>query len=506
MLEAPVTLNPFDPRAWGTRQAGNAVWAKVFDRDPETWDLIPRIVTGMPSEVGAIDINDDGTMTVRYEIVRGASWSDGRPVTGEDLAWTASALRDIALTGAFGQDSVLAQITNVDAVDRLAFITFAEPTLAFETALWIVLPSHVLEGVDLLDGTDGSDWPSAGPFVVEEFEPGRSVSFVRNESYWGISGDGSPLPYIDGFTLTGVLTDESWEPDILTGGFLAGDFDVIDLPPSLAEIERVETGEGAVIQAAVTPIIEQLAFQFGNERFSVNEASVNEEEGLRRAIATGIDRSELAAEVGLAWLPVRGFLLPNSTAWPDVDADADALVGELVGEDGIAPVSILSTTSNAEARPAIAEALEAHIAGIGIDYSFELLDSTLFFGEVFNSGTFDVGLWAWGVQDPVDLMRTLDPSLDPPDGDFGGWGALGSEAGPRFTEIRIAAESTISRDELDALVREAEQILADELPLVPLFSRGTYSAHWPDAVSGVVPNGTDSQLTWNVEEWQVPGE
>ena len=139
LQDAPVTLNPCAPSSWASRFGGNAIWAKVFDWDPDTWDLVPRLVTGMPSDIGAIDVNDDGTMTVRYEIARGATWSDGVAITGADLAWTASVLRDLALTGALGQDSVLAEIVEVDAVDRLAFITFARPTLEFETALWICL-------------------------------------------------------------------------------------------------------------------------------------------------------------------------------------------------------------------------------------------------------------------------------------------------------------------------------------------------------------------------------
>ena len=41
------TLNPFDPNAFGTRIAGNATWATVYDIDPQTWERIPDTVTAL---------------------------------------------------------------------------------------------------------------------------------------------------------------------------------------------------------------------------------------------------------------------------------------------------------------------------------------------------------------------------------------------------------------------------------------------------------------------------
>lgn len=77
-VDFPVeTLNPFAPNAFGVRPYGNLVWATVYDIHPDTWDRIPDVVEAMPSKSGDITINDDGTMSVTYRIVNGATWSDG---------------------------------------------------------------------------------------------------------------------------------------------------------------------------------------------------------------------------------------------------------------------------------------------------------------------------------------------------------------------------------------------------------------------------------------------
>lgn len=506
---APTSLNPFDRESWGERIPGNAVWARTFHRDPETWEMIPHVVTDLPSRTGAIDVAEDGTMIVTYEIVDDAVWSDGEPITGEDLAWTALAMRELALGGSLGRDSVLAEVVEADSVGRLAFITFERPNLAFESELWIVLPSHVLDGVDLLDGTDGLDWPSGGPFVVEEADPGNSITFTRNDSYWETDGTGGSLPYLDRLVVRGSDSEEPWDSEGIVEAFLSGEVDVVDLPRYLPAIDQVRAaeGEGAAVQSAASTIIEHVTFQFGDGRFESNELSSNEDIRLRRAIASAVDREALIEEAQVPWVPMHGLADPTSTAWMDGNPfDADALVAEL-GEDlDRSPASVLSTTGNADERPAIAEALDTQLTSTGIDYQSELLDSVLFFGEVFDQGTYDVGMWAWSVEDPLGWLRVLDPAEEPPSGDFGRWSELGSEASERFSEIRLAAESTVSRTELDALVSEAESILAEELPLIPLFARAAYSAHWTDAVSGVVPNGTSSELTWNLAHWQKPGE
>jgi peptide/nickel transport system substrate-binding protein len=173
------TLNPFAPDAFGSRIVGNAIWATVYDIDPETWERVPDAVTALPSASRGIEVADDGAMTVRYEVRQGAAWSDGTPITGDDIAFTAEAMRDMALAGEGGVDPVMATVIATDSVEQVGYITFSDPTLAFEDALWIILPRQALEGVDLVDGTDGSDWPSGGPFVVDTFDPGPEVRLVR---------------------------------------------------------------------------------------------------------------------------------------------------------------------------------------------------------------------------------------------------------------------------------------------------------------------------------------
>ena len=510
---APGTLNPFAPNAFDVRAVGNLVWATVYDIDPETWERVPDVVETMPSKSGELFVNDDGTMSVTYRIINEATWSDGEPITGFDLAFTAAVMRDMALAGEGNVDPVMATITGTEGDGKSATINFSEPTLAFEDALWIILPSHALEGVDLINGTDGTDWPSGGPFVVDVFNRFRDITFARNDRYWKTDGSGRSLPYLDEVRVTkaanpGTQTEEPTSPMAL---FFAKAVDVALVPQTPGDFAALETitDEGADVQRVLTPIIEHLTFNFSDAQLDSNSASVNELIEFRRALATSINRPSLLDEAGVPWLPeIPGILLPvGESAWSVYEAGI-AQVPEV--PEGAA--SILSTTGNAGERPKIAEALAPAFTAAGVDYEVSLVDSQEFFQKTIVDGTYEVGMWAWisdgGYASRLRLLETFDPGVSPPDGNFGNWGSGGTanEATDRFSEIVDEAKATADPVEFFDLVREAESILATELPLIPLFSRGSALAVWPDAVAGLTHNGSTSTFTWNVESWQRPGE
>lgn len=511
------TLNPFASNNFHGRMAGNAVWATVFDIDPDTWERVPDAVTGMPSQSGGIEVNDDGTMTVRYELRSDARWSDGLPISGADLAFTAEAMRDLAIAGGAGVDSVMATVTATDSVEQIAFITFAQPTLAFEDALWIVLPSHALEGVDLVNGTDGTDWPSGGPFIVEEFDPFTDLTLVRNPFYWKTDASGRALPFLDRLTFEETTQDglQGQEPASPVPAFLANERDVIEVPNWQDDIDRVSQAQGAVLGEAASPIVEMLQFQFGDGREVVNEASLNDELGYRQAVAHAIDRPTLLSGTDVPWSgQTPGMLLAIGTsAWEQYAYDPDAgtaLVQDASG-DFATTNAVLSTTGNGDYRIRIGDALEASFADIGVMYEPLFMDSVLFFGDALTEGAFDIGMWAWasdgGFRSQLQLLDVFDPRAMPPDGNYGRWGASGLSAdAERFGELVDAAHATTDADEFETLVAEAEQILADLAITIPLFSRASRVAHWADVVRGVTANGSQSTFTWNVEEWQRVGE
>ena len=195
---------------------------------------------------------------------------------------------------------------------------------------------------------------------------------------------------------------------------------------------------------------------------------------------------------------------------------------------------VLSTTSNADERPRIAGLLVDQLAEAGIEVQLDLEDSSIFFGPTLTNGTWDLGEYAWvatpgasgvlaslSVYDP-DAPITGDPTL--------GWQGLSGEnnarwgtpavsgwpvadpidlnQGPslvrdqhtaRYAEILDEMAATADHDEFAALAAEAEQILADQVVIIPLLARTDVGAVWADEIGGFVHSPW--LFTWNVEDW-----
>ena len=184
--------------------------------------------------------------------------------------------------------------------------------------------------------------------------------------------------------------------------------------------------------------------------------------------------------------------------------------------------TVFSTTSNNDARQKIAELFVGMFEAAGIEYENQLQDSQIFFGETLDFGLWDLGEWAWvgspGFSGALSLYNLFDPEapvdFDTPGpadtglmtgGNYYRWGTEGSdlidENTQRFAEIRDALNETVDQTVLIPLMQEGEQIMADQVVIIPLYARLVTAAAWGDEVGGFKHNPTQASHTWNIEEW-----
>jgi ABC-type transport system substrate-binding protein len=499
--DANYNLNPLSGNdSASQRVVGNAVWATVYDIDPDTWERIPDVVLALPSQTqGGIELHEDGSMTVQYQVHPNARWSDGIQISGADIAFTAETMRDLALAGSPAVDPVMAKVTEVDSAQNVGWITFSEQSLAFEEAFWVILPSHAVDDIDIAT-SDGFDWPSGGPFVGE---PGdRGAELTANPFYWKVDDEGSQLPRIDSVTFVPYLST-------LGEMFNARDIDVVELEGPATESSIDQSRNGVEIQEVPSTVLEHLTFNFRDSRAEANPNSLNTIKPFREAIAQSIDPAIYSGnELVYFEEGPPGVLTPrDGSAWTRYPFDSSAAEDLIDGLDVTNPSSVVNTTGNGELRIDIADALVPSFADSGVDLTPEFVDSVVFFGDILPGSTFDIGMWAWisdgGYQSTMALLDLFDPSGES-DG-YNGWGEgdEANESTARFSEIASEARSVTSTESFDALIAEAESILSDDLPILPLFQRASYLALWADQISGVRHNATRSRFTWNIEEWEA---
>lgn len=518
--QEPPTLNPFVPGGdnFIVSIIGQGYLSGVQEIDGYTLELIPELVTELPTTAnGGVVVNDDGTMTVKYTIRDEAVWEDGVPITGEDFLFTLNTILDPDLP----VDKTTYSDIDLDTVvvgDKTFEYTLAAPTALYELIFGTILPKHSIEGSDFAADWNDAMWASSGPFVFNEWAKGEFVKLVRNDNYWKTDPEtGQQLPYLDDVIFKFIPETES-----IINAFKAREVDVIQPPPNTETIETLQAleSEGARVEVLSGPVWEHANFQFSDGRFDMNENSCNENLAMRQAVGFTIDKQLLVDEILAGQVePLDSYVdafspTLSQEAWAQYATDpakAAELYAQAVEETGKDCSVVFSTTSNNDARVKMSELFVDMFAAAGIPYENQLQDSQLFFGETLDNGVWDLGEWAWvgspGLSGLIGIHDVFDPEAPPPDGanyyryGIAEEGAVSDAASQRYAEVRDEMNQTVDPDELTALIHEAENILADNAVMHPLYARLVTAAVWEDEVGGFKHNPTQAGHTWNIEEW-----
>jgi peptide/nickel transport system substrate-binding protein len=516
--QEPPTLNPFVPGGDNliVARMGEAYLGGVQKIDGYTLDLDPYLVTELPTvENGGVTVNDDGTMTVNYQIKDEAVWSDGVPITGEDFQFTLDTILNPDLPV---DKTVYEDIISTDVGDKTFSYTLAQPTVQYELIFSTIIPKHAVENSDFETDWNETMWPSAGPFVFDSWQKGEYIKVVRNDNYWGTDPEtGQQLPYLDSVVMRFIPETES-----IVTAFKGREVDVIQPPPSTDLIETLQAlePEGATVEVLTGPIWEHLNFQFGPGRLEKNPDSANDNLNYRKGVAYTIDKKLIVDEILAGQVePLESFLEPanpsiSTHAWNQYSYDPEMAkqyfdkAKEELGVDTLH--TVFSTTSNNDARVKLSELFVNMFQDVGVDYENQLEDSQVFFGETLDNGLWDLGEWAWvgspGLSGGISLYDLFDPEAPPPDGsNYYRWGTPDSsvidENTQRFAEIRDELNTSVDESVLIPLMQEGEQILADQVVIIPLYARLSVGAVWSDTVGGYKHNPTSQTDLWNMGEW-----
>ncbi|MCJ7780855.1 MAG: ABC transporter substrate-binding protein [Acidimicrobiia bacterium] len=518
--QEPPTLNPLVPGGdnFIVSIIGQGYLTGVQEIDGFTLELIPELVTELPTTAnGGVTVNDDGTMTVRYEIKDEAVWEDGTPISGDDFMFTLETYLDPDLpTNKQTYEDI--DLDTVVVGDKTFEYTLAAPTALYELIFGLILPKHSIEGSDFTTDWNEAMWASGGPFIFSEWAKGEFVKLVRNDNYWKTDAEtGQQLPYLDS-----VIFKFIPESEALINAFKAREVDVIQPDPNTEIIETLQAlePEGARVEVLSGPVWEHVNFQFSDARFKKNENSCTESLAMRQAAGHAMNKTLLVDEILAGQVePLDSYVtafapLLSQDSWAQYNYDP-AVAGELyaaaVEETGKECSFVFSTTSNNDARVKMSELFVDMFTAAGIPYENQLEDSTLFFGETLDNGLWDFGEWAWvgspGLSGLLSIHDLWDPEAPPPDGqNYYRWGveADGSyvdDATARYAVIRDEMNQTVDPDELTVLFAEAENILADNAVMHPLYARLVTAAVWEDTIGGFKHNPTQAGHTWNIEDW-----
>ena len=126
---------------------------------------------------------DERTNTYTFHLRRDVYFHDGVQLTAKDVQFTLEAIMDPA--NASENASNYEDITAISAPDDFTLqIQLSAPNVAMLDYLTMgILPAHLLEGKDLATDAFNQNPVGAGPYRLESWDAGQSITLKRNEQY-----------------------------------------------------------------------------------------------------------------------------------------------------------------------------------------------------------------------------------------------------------------------------------------------------------------------------------
>ena len=420
----------------------------LFDAEGEVGDWLAESHT----------ISEDG-LVYSFTLREGLKFSDGTDVTSEDVVFSLERHRSVE-----GPLPLEAKIASIEAPDpRTVVITLEEPYTPFFAEL-----ANFANGVLPKDFGGKSEEEffahpvGTGPFVVDEWDPAGDLSFVRNEYYWG------GVPQIEHLVYRVVDDDNQAVNQLKTGEVDA----VEELSyANAAEIEGY--GETSVITTGSWEV-EELFFNTLDEHFS--------DVHVRRALALALDRPAIAAALTFGFGEAANSVLPNAIPYNAGDTvqalalDLKAAVDEL-GKSAFPEgfETTISIPSGNNVRLQEAQIIQAAGAQIGIQIAINSQEIATF-REDFKALNFSMMINS-AIADFPDADSIFAFQVDPEGFSKCYWTSYQSEAA---AALQKQGQVTPDGEERAKLYAELQQILADDVPYIPLY--------YPSIVVGVRSN------------------
>lgn len=147
----------------------------------EKQELVPDLAVGQP-------VFSDDKLTMTIKIRTDAKFSDGKPVTADDIVFTYNISISPDYTGP--RKGTFEKVQKVEKVDDSTIkFTFKEPHAGYiDMLIYNILPQHLLKDTPIKEMDKSPYYKNpvgSGPYKLVEWKPSQYLTFVRNDNYYG---------------------------------------------------------------------------------------------------------------------------------------------------------------------------------------------------------------------------------------------------------------------------------------------------------------------------------
>ena len=471
--EDPETIDP----TLNTSSGAGSIIENAFEglmRLDENEKAVPGVAEKM-------DISDD-QLVYTFTLRKDAKWTDGEPVTAKDFeySWIRALTKETASEYAyqlfyiknaenFYEGKATREELGIEVVDDHTLkVTLEAPTAYFAelTAFTTYFPlrEDIVSANPEGWATEPETYVSNGPFKLTQWDMKDQLIFEKNENYWNK----------DEVKLPGVVFKLVTDQNTAYASLKSGDFDMVDTVPP-AEIEGGKK-EGLV---TIYPNLAtyMLVLNVGKQdTLSADVKKALSNPKVRKALSLAIDRKGIVENVTKSGqIPAYSFVpkgISNDKGEEFANKEYyDANVAnieeakKLLAEAGYPNGEGLPTLEfmyNTEGdHSLIAQAVQQDWAKIGVKVELANQEWKVFLNSR-QQGQYQIARHGWS-GDYVDPMTFLDLWVT------GGGNNDAGYSNPEYDKIVAAAKKEADQTKRWELMRQAEDMIMEDMPIIPLY-------------------------------------
>ncbi|HWV76159.1 MAG TPA: ABC transporter substrate-binding protein [Isoptericola sp.] len=475
---SPTFDRNFNPYSSGKRNTTTYMYEPLVIINEMSGEETPWLATGY---------EQPDAKTVVFTMRDGVTWSDGEPLTAEDVKYSFDLVKkhpEMDLKGAWSH----LKSVEVDGTTVVMHLQTEDVPAAKILAQQLIVPEHIWKDVEDPVTWTNEEPVGSGPYTLGEFTPNQ-YTLKKNEKYW--QADKVAVEEL-------VQPAANSELDIVNNGYDWAYAFMSDVEDTWVKADPENNTYWFPAGAAISLIPNMTKAPYDNVDF-------------RKGIALALDKQVIADKAEQGYVDrasQTGLMLPNQEAILDtsipnqgyVDQDTDAALAsfekagytkkgdKLVDESG-KPLKITITTPNgwSDWLQGV-EQVKGQLTAIGIDVTVVQPQAAAYQKEL-RTGDFDMIMGTVGgtgqpFQDYNGLMGSefLLPVGKTAAGNFGRFES--QEADDLLAELKVTTDEAKQLE----ITHQLEQITYEQLPMIALFYGGSWGLFsnknftgWPSA-------------------------